>query len=203
MARISPEAREKVRRRLLETAAEHFAERGLEGANVDAIALAAGVAKGTLYNYFASKEELFARVLEEGCRLAAQRYRGGRRSGSLRAHLLALAEADVAVLREEERFMRVVVREAMSFRPDTYPLLIEHMAPYLMQVKAVLERGIDAGEIRSDRPVEQLALLFVGTLVLLFVQHWGSGGTWPSLEELPELAVSVFLDGAGPPRESP
>jgi hypothetical protein len=46
------------------------------------------------------------------------------------------------------------------------------------------------------RPLDQLALLFIGTLTLLHVQHWGSAGARPTLEEAPSLAVSAFLDGA-------
>ncbi len=38
--------------------------------------------------------------------------------------------------------------------------------------------------------------MFVGTLTLLYVQHWGSGGAWPSLDDVPDLAVGAFLDGA-------
>lgn len=196
MARISAQTREKVRRRLLETAAAHFAERGLDGAQIDAIALAAGYAKGTVYNYFSTKEELFAEVLAEGCRSAVQRYAATPHEGDVRDCLRALAAADVAVLREEEGFMKVVVREAMSFNPRTYPMILQHMAPYAAQVQQVLERGLARGEIRDDRPVGQLALVFVGFQVLLFVQHWGSGGAWPTLEELPDLAVSLFLEGA-------
>jgi len=196
VARIRAEDREKVRRRLLEAAAEHFARHGLDGAQVDAIAVAAGCAKGTVYNYFASKEELFAEVLAEGCRAAARRYASDAHGGGVRECLRALAAADVAVLREEEDFMKVVVREAMSFRPQTYPLIVEHMAPYLAQVQQVLERGLASGEIRSDRPVGQLTLVFVGILVLLFVQHWGSGGAWPAQGEMADLAVTLFLDGA-------
>jgi len=199
LARIRPEDKEIVRRRLLEAAAGHFAEKGLEGASIDAIALAAGFAKGTVYNYFESKEQLFAEVLAAGCRLAAERYAGAAREGSVRDRLLALAAADVSVLREEEGFMKVVVREAMSFRPDTYPLVVEHLAPYLRQVEAVLAGGVAAGQIRADRPVGELALVFVGVLVLLFVQYWGSGGAWPLLDEMPQLAVTLFLDGAGAP----
>jgi len=203
MARIRPEDREKVRRRLLETAARHFAERGLAGAQVDAIAASAGFAKGTVYNYFASKEDLFAEVLAEGCRAAVERYATRGKQGSVRECLRALAAADVAVLRAEEDFMKVVVREAMSFRPRTYPLIVEHLAPYLAEVQRVLERGLAAGEIRDDRPAGQLALSFVGILVLLFVQHWGSGGTWPAVDEMADLAVTLFLDGAGRAPERP
>jgi AcrR family transcriptional regulator len=111
-----------VRKRLLETAATHFAERGLDGANVDAISLAAGFAKGTLYNYFESKERLFAAVIEEACFRAVARYDAAEAGDSVRERLRALAAADVAVLREEEGFMKVLVREAMSFRPETFPL---------------------------------------------------------------------------------
>lgn len=73
----------------------------------------------------------------------------------------------------------------MSFKPRTYPMIFEHMTPYVVQVEQVLERGVAAGEIRDDRPVDQLALVFVGFQVLLFVQHGGSGGELPSLEEDP------------------
>jgi AcrR family transcriptional regulator len=196
VARISAAMKEQVRGRLLETAAAQFAEKGLDGTNVDSVAVGAGFGKGTVYNYFASKEELFAEVLAEGCRQAVQRYASVPREGSVRECLLALAAADVAVLREEERFMKVVIREAMSFRPQTYPLIVGHLAPYVGEVEKVLARGRAAREIRSDLPASQLALIFVGILVLLFVQHWGSGGVWPTLDEIPRLVVTLFLDGA-------
>ncbi|MFQ5665585.1 MAG: TetR/AcrR family transcriptional regulator [Candidatus Binatia bacterium] len=185
-----------MRQRLLETAAEQFAQQGLDGANVDAIALAAGFGKGTVYNYFKGKEDLFAEVLAEGCRLAVERYSRVPHEGSVRQRLEALAAADVEVLREEEGFMKVVVREAMSFRPETYPLIVDHLAPYVRKVEEILVRGVAAHEIRGDQPTSQLALAFVGVLAMLFVQHWGSGGRWPTLDELPRLGVTLFLDGA-------
>lgn len=202
MARINEETREKVRRRLLETAAAHFAERGLAGASMDGVALAAGCAKGTIYNYFESKEELFAKVVAEGCRRAVRRYASTPHRGPLRECLVGLAAADVAVLREEEGFMKVVVREAMSFDPKTYPLIVEHLAPYLEKVQELLARGVETNEVRRDRPLHELALAFLGVCVLLFVQHWGSGGGWPRLEEIPALAVTLFLDGAAHPAPS-
>ena len=162
MARISAAMKEQVRGRLLETAAAQFAEKGLDGTNVDSVAVGAGFGKGTVYNYFASKEELFAEVLAEGCRQAVQRYASVPREGSVRDCLLALAAADVAVLREEEQFMKVVIREAMSFRPQTYPLIVGHLAPYVGEVEKVLARGRASREIRSDLPAPQLALVFVG-----------------------------------------
>jgi AcrR family transcriptional regulator len=198
MARLSKKMQQIVRERLVETAARHFGVAGLEGARIDAISQDAGFAKGTVYNYFESKQDLFGAVVEEGARRAAERFRHADPGGEVRARLLAVAEADVSVVREEEAFIRVLVREAMSFRPETYPIIEAHLAPYVIAVAGVLLDGVGEGTVRNDTPVEQLALLFVGTLSMLYVQHWGSNGAWPTLEEIPALAVTSFLDGAAP-----
>lgn len=196
MARITAAAKKDARQRLLESAARHFARHGLDGANVDAISLDAGFAKGTLYNYFRSKEELFAEVLTEACRRAIDIYSKDECLGSVRERLMSLAAADVEVLRQEEGFHKVLIREAMSFRKETYPLIAQHLAPFLNKVQQILEGGVNAAEVRNDRTADQLALMFVGVLTLLYVHHWGSQGTWPDLSEIPDLAVTVFLDGA-------
>lgn len=198
MARTTADAKTTTRSRLLETAAAHFSRDGIEGASIDAISLEAGFAKGTVYNYFPSKEQLFAEVLSEGCRRAVERYRQAAQVGGTRDRLVALAAADVAVLREDEAFQKVVVREAMAFRPATYPLIVQHLEPFLQQIVQILVAGVAVGEVRDDRPAAQLALLFVGLLSLLYVQHWGSGGAWPTLNEIPGLAVTTFLDGTAP-----
>src|SRR4051794_12365557 len=58
----------KARRReeILAHAARVFAARGFPGTDVQAVADAVGVAKGTLYLYFASKEELFLAAVDQG-----------------------------------------------------------------------------------------------------------------------------------------
>src|SRR5258708_4205653 len=50
--------------RLLETAASEFARVGFDSASVDTIAALAGVAKGTVYLYFANKAQLFLALLD-------------------------------------------------------------------------------------------------------------------------------------------
>ncbi|MGE5233592.1 MAG: TetR/AcrR family transcriptional regulator [Acidobacteriota bacterium] len=195
MARISAIDKQTTRERLLAAAARHFAEFGWAGALVDRISVEAGYAKGTLYNYFATKEELFAAVIEAAARRAAERYRDRPRGGTLRDRLLALARADVDVLREDEDFTKVLVREAMSFRPETYPLIVEHLSSYLVAIAEELGEAAANGELRNDLPPPRLALIFVGLLSLLYVQHWGSAGAWPTLDEIPALVVTLFLDG--------
>ena len=52
-------------RRILDAAADEFAERGLAGARVDRIAERAGANKQRIYAYFDSKDRLFDRVVED------------------------------------------------------------------------------------------------------------------------------------------
>ena len=55
--------RELTHRRLLTTAEALFKTRGFDATTVEEIALAAGVAKGTFFNYFVSKEALLGELL--------------------------------------------------------------------------------------------------------------------------------------------
>ncbi len=60
---LSPEKQEQI----LRGAASVFAEDGYEGASMSRIAARAGVSKGTLYNYFGGKAEMFAAWMSLEC----------------------------------------------------------------------------------------------------------------------------------------
>lgn len=59
------ESQERTRAALLDAAAELFVEHGYQGASVERIALRAGFTRGAFYSNFASKEELFAALLQD------------------------------------------------------------------------------------------------------------------------------------------
>jgi AcrR family transcriptional regulator len=59
---------ERTRKAILAAAADAFVAHGLEGANIEAIAAAAGVNKALVYRHFVRKETLFRHVLEEAYR---------------------------------------------------------------------------------------------------------------------------------------
>ena len=63
----------------------------------------------------------------------------------------------------------------------------------------MLAAGQATGEVRADRPSPQLAILFVGLLSLHYVQHWGSDGAWPAMDDIPDLVTTAFWDGAAAP----
>lgn len=186
------------RARLLEAAAEAFACEGLGAANINEISLAAGLAKGTVYNYFPSKQALFLAVIEEACRLAAAGSEAVGAEAPTRDRLRAAIASDVAWASEHEAFARVLVRELFAGKPDLYRRMVEAGSPYIERVGQILADGAARGEVRPDASAGQLALVFTGLGLLALAHHWGSGGGWPALEEIPDLVVDVFFNGARP-----
>lgn len=59
----------KTKKQIFESAIKVFSERGYNGSTMDEVATRAGVAKGTLYYHFASKEEIFKFAITEGMNL--------------------------------------------------------------------------------------------------------------------------------------
>lgn len=64
MARLYPEYKDEVRKKIVAAAHEIFHEKGFADTKMSDIAIALGVTKPTLYNYFDTKESLFVAVAE-------------------------------------------------------------------------------------------------------------------------------------------
>lgn len=64
MARFSEDEQERIRSALLDAGREHFSRYGLEKTTVAELADAAGIATGSFYSFFDSKERLYLAVLE-------------------------------------------------------------------------------------------------------------------------------------------
>ncbi|PEY37140.1 TetR family transcriptional regulator [Bacillus cereus] len=65
MARITPEQRKQIHETLLVKSKELFIQYGFSKTSIDNIVNACGIAKGSFYSYYSSKEELFYAVLRK------------------------------------------------------------------------------------------------------------------------------------------
>lgn len=59
----------KTKRKIFETSLKLFSEKGYDATSIEEITATVGVAKGTLYYHFSSKEEIFNFLVEEGMKL--------------------------------------------------------------------------------------------------------------------------------------
>lgn len=195
MVRVTAETKQATRQQLLAAAAQEFGRVGFEGAGIDAISLAAGFAKGTIYNYFASKEELFLAVVEEASTQAA----GSAPvpvEATARERLQLVLAGFCAWAHDHDAFARVLVRECLMGTPGLYPRVIIAETPLVHELETIVREGARAGELRDDLPAEPLALALLGLADLALVRHWATDGTDPTIEQIPELVLRLLLDAA-------
>lgn len=201
MVRVTASTKETTRGRLLTAAAAEFARAGFERASVDTISLAAGYAKGTIYNYFPSKEDLFLAVVEEASAQAAATGTAPR-DASAWERLTAVLAGFCSWAGQQDPLARVLVRECLMGTPGLYPRVIGAEWPLTAQLEAIIAEGMNDGEFRGDVSADLLALAVAGLTDLALAQHWASDGTRPSLPEIPALVLTLLLGprrtGSGP-----
>lgn len=146
---------------ILDATLEVFRERGYEGTTIPAIADRAGIAQGTLYNYFPSKEKLLFACARAGGTPGAI-FTGLRGEVGRRPLGELLEEAAVGVARFYDlRLPAVLMRAARPLTADR---------PGLEFPRRALEAARDyfAAEVRAGRVVrgdpETLAVGFIGGL---------------------------------------
>jgi TetR/AcrR family transcriptional regulator len=138
------------KRRILEAALHEFAEKGIAGARVDAIAESADVNKQMMYHYFGSKEGLFRAVIHNQMRT------GGEATAFMDLHLterlLQLEDQSVIL----NNYIRLLMWEALEDHSDGGIVDEEHRRKlYRSWVAKTKERQL-ASEDPSELDAEQL-----------------------------------------------
>ena len=111
---LSPEKQQQI----LRGAGAVFAREGYEGASMSRIAAQAGVSKGTLYNYFTSKAELFGAYVQQECSQKLATVFEGWAEGldtTCALHLIGERVVRMIVSPAGLTMYRVVVSEAAKF----------------------------------------------------------------------------------------
>ncbi|WP_430421437.1 TetR/AcrR family transcriptional regulator [Phenylobacterium sp.] len=132
------------RQAILDAAREVFGELGYEAATVRDIIRRTGLAAGTFYNYYRSKEEVFAALADDGARrfapiLKALRNKGGPLDGFVREAIVAYFE-----FMADEHVSWMARRPAGEAQPHIQGETPE-MAAVFNEVKDALEHAITEG----------------------------------------------------------
>ena len=150
-----------VRSQILSTAIELFSRRGLGAVTIDDIATAADVGKGTIYNYFATKEDIvvaFMADLEARIAPKIARFRPGERP----VHR-TLADYILLHFRLKEpyhAFVRVFLAQMFMDTARFLPYMVEmqkYIDPPIHSLFASLE---ERGQLRADIDLPQLIMSF-------------------------------------------
>ncbi|MGF1549297.1 MAG: TetR/AcrR family transcriptional regulator [Sphingomonadaceae bacterium] len=173
----------KTLRALLDAAAAEFGERGFQGASISRITARAGVALGSFYTYFDSKEEVFRGVVRDLSNAVRDHVAPHVRAApdGLAAEGAAL-EAFLGFVREHKEIYRIV-DESEFVDPESYRL---HYRSVVERIERRLRAAAERGEVRED--IEELhAWAIVGMNVFVGLRY----GVWGEERDPAEVAARV------------
>jgi TetR/AcrR family fatty acid metabolism transcriptional regulator len=153
------------RERILGAAVRVFAKKGFYATRVSEVAKAAGVADGTIYLYFKSKDELLVSLFEDRVeRLLAYLYEELPKRASATEKLRRIIELQLGLLEGERDLAEVVT---VILRQST-KLMKEYAAPkfmaYLDAIARVVADGQATNELRGDISPHLAARAIFGAL---------------------------------------
>jgi AcrR family transcriptional regulator len=177
-------------RKLLQAAAQEFGQRGFHEAAITGITARAGVALGTFYTYFESKEELFRALVRDMSQATrahvAEAVRGA--PDRLAAERIGLA-AFIAFTRRHPELYRII-EEAQFVAEDVYR---EHYLTFVEGYREGLAAASGRGEITAG-PDELRAWALIGMSVFLGMRY----GIWREdmdPAEVADRAVDLVSEG--------
>lgn len=142
----------RTKRKIFETSMKLFAEKGYDATSIEEITAEVGVAKGTLYYHFSSKEEIFNFLIEEGMNLLKNSINiKVEKQRSYLDKLRAIVLIQIKIIIKYENFMTIVLSEIWgnSQRSKTCHTYVEE---YLQIVRKIVSEGIEKGEIKPYDP---------------------------------------------------
>jgi AcrR family transcriptional regulator len=167
--RVDPGAR---RQAILAAALAEFAERGYAAARLDDVAARAGVAKGTLYLYFAHKEALFEQLVRSAISPLLDRFAGLAAASDLSP--LEALDAFFALFRaevlgtERKLLLRLIIAEGPRFPAIAEVYYREVVARGLRLMRGLAERAVRQGALASAAP-SRYPQLIVAPLLLAVI----------------------------------
>lgn len=173
-SRKSADDREARRGAIIATAAKLFAEFGYSNCEMDRLAAKLKIAKGTLYLYFPSKEELFCACVDDGMRrLQVSLHSAAAVEDDPLEKIAAGIFAYLQFFDEHSYYAELLIQERAIFRNRKRPSYFEHRDSNRGVWREVYRNLIDDGRVREDLPIERI-LDTVGNLLYgsMFTNHF-------------------------------
>jgi AcrR family transcriptional regulator len=183
---------------IIEAAARVFANRGYNSTLIAEIATEAGIGKGTIYEYFPSKEDLFFAVFEWFVEMTEAEARvsisalGGSASERLKALNDALLKSWLEMLDMYSLVMEFWSASAsFRMRQRFKKAFREGYKDFRQLVSALISDGIETGEFQPEVDAESVAAALVGAWDALLLQAWFDEGFDPLTTSRKFMAVLI------------
>lgn len=188
------------RSHILDAATRVFAQSGFHRTTIRDVSHAAGVADGTIYNYFANKTALLIGILnrineterrDEDLALSADM--------DVRAFLRQYFQQRLTVLTQDGLAVFQVVLSEVLVNPELRAVYVQQIvAPTFALAEIHFTRLADAGVIPADNIPLKLRLITATFLGLLMLRVMNDPQLQAKWDDLPNVMTSMILDGLMP-----
>lgn len=139
----------KTKRKIFETSMKLFAEKGYDATSVEEITATVGVAKGTLYYHFSSKEEIFNFLVEEGMKLLKNsiEIKTSKLNNSI-DKLKAIILIEIKVIAKYENIISIILSQIWGNEPRNI-ICKNYVLEYINIIEDIIKDGIRKGDIAS------------------------------------------------------
>ena len=153
----------KTKKTIFESAIKVFSDSGYDGSTMDAIAINAGVAKGTLYYHFKSKEEIFKYIITEGMNIIIEQIEAAtdKEEDSL-LKLKILCRVQLSLVYENRDFFKVIMSQLWG-QEIRHLQIREVVRVYISIIAKHLKGAMEQGIIKKSE-TSFMAYTFFGTL---------------------------------------
>jgi AcrR family transcriptional regulator len=190
------------RSQILDAATKVFAEKGFHRASTKEIAMTAGIAEGTIYNYFANKSDLVIGIMTRLAELESlDEELVEALQGDVRDFFVATFRHRMGRIQQGQEMLQAILPEVLVDQ-DLRPIFYRQ---YVLRIATMIEQYVEAQiELGHLRPVDvsltvrALQSMFVGLLVLRILGDEPLRSGWDDMSEV--LATLVF-DGLKPGEE--
>ncbi|NFF80831.1 TetR/AcrR family transcriptional regulator [Clostridium botulinum] len=153
----------KTKKSIFNSSIEVFSKSGYRGATMDEIATTAGLAKGTLYYNFNSKEEIFNFIVDNGLKLLNDEIASvNELNDDAIEKLKQVCKIQLTFMYEHNSFFRVVMSQLWGDE-ERQVILREKVKGHIKEIEKYIQMGIEDGCIRKGDS-EVMAYEFFGTL---------------------------------------
>lgn len=142
----------KTKRKIFETSMELFAKKGYEATSIEEITSIVGVAKGTLYYHFSSKEEIFNFLVEEGMKLLKNsiEIKTSKVNNTL-DKLKAIILIQIKIIIKYENFISMLLSQIWGQEPRNIKCR-GYVFEYINVIENIVKEGIEKQELINGDP---------------------------------------------------